>query len=349
MAAPFDLATQTVTGDAVTVLTDVMVYGGGATQFAVSNNGTIVFGQTAGSFDQTAQFEIVDLEGQGTVLPFRALQFHDPRFSPDGSRVAYEGLRGIGVYDLDTGENLQLTTGGEVPIWSGDGQSIYLGGTGGAGGDETVLQVPADASGSRERVMTREGRHHPLGHSPTGSLLLGERSPDRGWDLLVVDLSTDPPTVTNYLRADWNESMAALSSDGRIVAYVSDERGADRISLRRFPEPGEAVAIALDGATEPRWAPDQSAVYFRAAGSIWRASVTTDGAIEVGAPEMMFEDRWLTTIGSRRSANWDVDPDGASFIFVGTESGTDEDLNVPVIPVVIVANWFTDLRERMGG
>ena len=90
-------------------------------------------------------------------------------------------------------------------------------------------------------------------------------------------------------------------------------------------------------------------MYFRAAGSIWRASVTTDGAIEVGAPEMMFEDRWLTTIGSRRSANWDVDPDGASFIFVGTESGTDEDLNVPVIPVVIVTNWFTDLRERMGG
>jgi len=69
------------------------------------------------------------------------------------------------------------------------------------------------------------------------------------------------------------------------------------------------------------------------------ATVTTSPAFAVSGRQQLFRGRY-----DRMSlyAQYDVHPDGQRFVMVRNEE-------VDVAPVVIVANWFTELRERMAG
>ena len=88
MAVPFDLSTHRTTGEPATVLPEVLVYGGGATQFAVSETGTAVYGLPRGGAAASAQLVMVDAGGGETPLPVAGGFFFHPRFSPDGRRIA---------------------------------------------------------------------------------------------------------------------------------------------------------------------------------------------------------------------------------------------------------------------
>jgi len=110
MAVPFDPGILETTGDPTTVLPEVLVYGGGATQFAVSQTGTVVYAvpsQTGGS-SEGGLLVTVDEMGEETALPASGGFFLHPRISPNGRQIAYTGASGIFVYDLDTGENLSV-------------------------------------------------------------------------------------------------------------------------------------------------------------------------------------------------------------------------------------------------
>ena len=50
----------------------------------------------------------------------------DPRWSPDGSRVAFYGPDGTGIWvtDAATGQSRRLTDEGWGPVWSPDGRRI---------------------------------------------------------------------------------------------------------------------------------------------------------------------------------------------------------------------------------
>ena len=89
MAVPYDLETHRVTGAPSIALPEVLVFTGGATQFAVSESGTAVVGLPAvGAQDR--ELVMVAFDGSESPLPFRG-NFNHPRFAPpDGRRIAYE-------------------------------------------------------------------------------------------------------------------------------------------------------------------------------------------------------------------------------------------------------------------
>ena len=80
MAVPFDLETHRVTGEASTVLPEILVTANGDRQFAVSETGTAIYGLPG-----TGGLELVvfDPDGVGTVLPLGAEAYRAPRFSPE--------------------------------------------------------------------------------------------------------------------------------------------------------------------------------------------------------------------------------------------------------------------------
>ena len=93
MAMPFDLDTHSVTGQPSTILPDVLVYGGGATQFAVSETGTALY--TGGG---SVSSELVWVSRAGAVEsvdPAWVQDFFDPSLSPDGTRLAVRGVSPI--------------------------------------------------------------------------------------------------------------------------------------------------------------------------------------------------------------------------------------------------------------
>ena len=83
-----------------------------------------------------------------------------------------------------------------------------------------------------------------------------------------------------------------------------------------------------------------------------KAEVGTGAVVPVGDPEQLFEGSWnrwdMDTVDPPVNT-WDVRGVGEEFVFLrepGSETGTES--GVPSIPVEVVVNWFTELRERMG-
>ena len=133
---------------------------------------------------------------------------------------------------------------------------------------------------------------------------------------------------------------------------MADEEGGE-IYVRSFPDALNQVRVAdgiETGAGEPIWAPDGSAVYFRDAGQVMRATVTAGDEFRVGPAESLFEDRWLLNTSVLPAVSWDVSPDGARFVFVRSQGGeiAGGGGGSRVLPIETVVNWFTELQERVG-
>ncbi len=149
---------------------------------------------------------------------------------------------------------------------------------------------------------------------------------------------------SDYLRGDWNETTAAISPDGAWVAYVSDESGTAEVYVRSFPQADRSRMVSTGGGAQPVWAPDGSAIYYRNGDAVMKARVTTVGTFSVDSPGILFEADWLVAALGRH--DWDVHPDGGSFVAVkGPATEETEVGGVPIIPVQIIVNWFEELRR----
>ena len=344
MAVPFDLGTHSVTGEPLVVLPDVLVYGGGATQFDVSQTGTALYGLPAARDRQLVRF---DLNGARTPLPVSG-NFNHPRFSPDGQRLVYDSGNQIWIYDPVTGENSQFTSGWNYgfPWWSRDGRYVYYSGWAGGSVNYDPMRRLADGSEEEELLYRRdEGHDRPLALSLDGEQLLVEvQSPQRGRDMLLWTDTDDNDGLSDYLRADWDEERGAISPDGAWLAYMSNESGVMEVYLRSFPGPEGQQRVSVGGGTHPVWAPDGSAIYYRDGIRVMKASLTNAGTPSVASRETLFETDALARY------DWDVHPDGESFVaVVGPATEESEVDGVPIIRVRVVVNWFEELRERMGG
>ena len=65
-----------------------------------------------------------------------------------------------------------------------------------------------------------------------------------------------------------------------------------------------------------------------------------------GEPEALFEGSWLTSDagGVAIRTNWDVHPDGTSFVFVRRSDSSDGS-DTPWVPIEVAVNWFEELRR----
>jgi serine/threonine-protein kinase len=342
MAAPFDLEAREVTGPEGPLLPGVAVYSGGATQFAVSANGTAVY-LPSGSSAGTWRLALVDLEGVVEEIPVTASpERRTPRFSPDGRLIAFDDGGQIHVFDRELGTNAPVTFDGNAyyPVWAPDGTSLaYTNGT-------TVWLVSADASGTPEVLLEPGdlGGLFPHSWSSDGNFLVARAATGGSGDgdLYVLDVST--AALTPYLVGEWAEVAASLSPGGRWLAYASDESGASEIYVRSFPQPGARFQVSSGGGDEPVWAPDGETLYYRRGDQLMGASVTVDSDFRVLGREVILDDVDQMPLQGF-AASYDVHPDGDRFVFfVGqVEEGVDVDRTL-----YVVTNWFSELRQRMG-
>ena len=348
MGVPFDVETLQVTGAPVTLLPSLAVFGGGASQFDVSDNGTLIYATSAGgdsgATGQALPLGWVDLEGNETRLPLRPEGATTPRVSPEGSRIAYESNRQIWVYDVETGTNAQFTFEGQSngPIWSPDGLFLYfLSIRPGTEGRDLFRKATDGASGA-EQLWRRGGGEITLTSiSPDGSwLVVGESNAGTSLDLALASLGPDSVSFREYLGADWEESEGVISPNGRWLAYTSDEAGVSGVFVRGFPDPIGQWRVSEGNASDPVWAPDGSALYYIARPNLMTVDVSTEGTFSSGQPTILLT--WSYSGGGGANVGYDIDPDGDRFLFAqaGGAGGFGD--------VYIVTHWFEELRERMG-
>ena len=69
-----------------------------------------------------------------------------------------------------------------------------------------------------------------------------------------------------YRARDTNatESFPEFSTDGKWLAYTSDESGRNTLYVQPYPGPGPRVTIASEGpAVEPAWSKNSNELFYR--------------------------------------------------------------------------------------
>jgi Tol biopolymer transport system component len=219
-------------------------------------------GQSGGSFRAFATFSLPT-----GYLPDPMLNLGCPIWSPDGSRLAYEGWDDSdparnGIYTLDAadGSDLKRLTsspdgGHDIPgDFSADGSELFFARWDGFGATGPIMAVGMD--GSEPRQVTTEGYGMPS-LSPDGQTLVAVR--DKQLYLIAADGSSASP-ITIPEPAPAGDFWPSWSPDGSWIVFqmLSRIHGPGVMAIARVRPDGSGLFQITDSASEeafPDWAP----------------------------------------------------------------------------------------------
>jgi Tol biopolymer transport system component len=318
---------------------------------APSGHGSLVYLEGKGVFDS---YPVMWLDSSGKVQPLISTMgaYWNPRFSPDGKRLAIQNgpESDIYVYDVSRETMTRITSGGytDAPIWTPDGKHIaYFQSAGGRFG---IFWIRSDGSGEPQQLLATQNISPPWSFSPDGRrLAYFGPSPGAGFDIWTLPLdASDPdrPKAGNpepFLRTPASEYLPMFSPDGRWLMYRSNESGKYEIYVRPFP-PGRSGKwqISTGGALLGIWANNGRELYYENADNhimVVDYAVKSDSFVPA-KPRLWSETRLFT-----KRANMALAPDGKRFAVFpmpedwGSKRGT--------VHVIFLENFLDEMRRRI--
>jgi serine/threonine protein kinase len=346
MAQPFDPRRIELSGEPVPIAEHVAVNGATARPlFSASQTGTLVYqnGETSGGWN----LFWFDRDGKQTGSIAQVNRYLNPTLSPDGNRLAlmiFAGSQGIGdiwIFDLTRGTSTRLTFGGDShtsPIWARDGKTVFYAST--AKGPPHVYAKAADGSGPERTVLeSTDIVELPRSSSPDGRFLVYERrmtKTETGYHLWVLPLFGDGKPFP-IVQDAFDESLPAVSPDGKWMVYQSNESGRREIYITAFPAGGAKWQVSTNGGTSAKWRRDGKELFFLdPTDKIVSVDVNASGnAVRLGTPHDLFQ-----TVGIQREYGpFDVSADGKKFLLNSgnLKEGSD--------PFTLVLNWPAELKK----
>jgi serine/threonine-protein kinase len=348
-AAPFDLERLEVTGQPLPALENVASNSltGGA-QFSVSATGALVYlpGQMTGT---GIPLEWMNRDGTTSPLRRTPARWLNPRFSPDGRRLAMDILDStsdIWVYEWARDALTRLTSDpaqDATPVWTPDGQRIVFAS---ARADKSTLNLywqRADGTGDAQRLTESKNAQRPGSWHPSGKFLAFEENRK----LMILPMEGDetsgwkPGKPYAFSNSPSNGSEPMFSPDGRWLAYSSNESGRIEVHVRPFPGPGGKWQISTGGGFNPTWSRTKREIFYGFFdGQIMVAPFTADGdSFHAEKPRLWAEGRYQMRGGNRM---FDLHPDGERFA-LATASQTP--IGAKLDKVVFIFNFFDELRR----
>ena len=350
----FDLTTLSVFGNPVPIVDQVLTLG--ATAFALSRNGTLVYVPV--SSERAHSLVWVTRQGVISPVPVPRRAYRNPRLSPDGTRIAVHiqlETNDIWIGDVDGKRLNRLTfsgTGSYTPVWSRDGRHVIFGSPRDAPPERpdasNLYRRSADGSGNDERLTTSERQHRTNDTSPDGKYLVLEEQADLGsYDFMLLSLQ-GTPRVEPLLQTPFDERNAAISPDGHWLAYESNESGQFQIYVRPFPNVTDGRSQVTDnGGRSPRGHPTVASCFLSAARSMMTVPVQLKPTFTPGSPAKLFDARSLGLDGrflGSTMRTFDISPDGQRFLML--QGSLTDDGNAPSLGMVVVQNWFEELKTK---
>ena len=151
-----------------------------------------------------------------------------------------------------------------------------------------------------------------------------------------------PSDVTMLVKNSFNNDFAAVSPDGRWMAYQSTLSGRAEIYVERYPQLGSRVPISTGGGRLPLWSRDGKELFFTSPDGrqIFAVAVQSGTTFVAGRPQVLFETSMLRQSGGNRP--YDIRPDGR---FVIIHSGQAEAAVGTASDMTVVLNWFEELKR----
>ena len=359
-AAPFDPVRLEIIGTAVPAIEGLMssTSSGGA-QVAFALDGTLAYVPGAAASTEMP-LDWMTRDGKSSVLRAKRFEWANPRFSPDGQKIAIDisdgKQRDIWVYDWARDNLTQLTFdpgADRFPFWTNDSKRVvFASDRAKPGGPRNLYWVNADGTGEVTRLTESPDDEVARSLHPSDKFLSFMENHAGTWDLMILPMEGDAargwtagkPTVFRGTPA--NEFGPMFSPDGRFIAYMSNEAGGsvNDVYVRPFPGPGGPWRVSTAGGNWPRWSATTRELLWvePAQGKVMFAPYSVVGdAFRPDKPQ-----QWSPTstrpIGG--SINFDLHPDGKR-----VAAAVDQSQITVQDHVVIMSNFFEYLRTIAPG
>jgi eukaryotic-like serine/threonine-protein kinase len=356
MAVAFDEKRLETAGAFIPVVEGVQRTGS-FSQLSISDRGGLIFipGE-AGTGVTHTELALADRSGKLQTLQLPPAAYEYPRISPDGKTLAV-GIRDgnerfVSLYDLSGAKSpLRLTFGGSdtLPVWSRDSRYVYF--RSDRDGKIGLFRQAADGRTAAERLTEAEStdtRHNPLSIDPLGKVLTFEyRRELVDSDIWLLPLEGDrkprPLLVQPYFQ-----SLAAFSSDGNWLAYMSNELSGfgPQIFVQTYPITAEKHQVTTRGGAAPLWSPveNEKKLFYYWNGKLYSVDIQTEPSFGLRGSSPLPITGAQQTTGAPR--NYDITPDGKQFIVVLAASQNQKEQSAqPQINVWL--NWGEELKRRV--
>ena len=362
-AVPFDLARLETTGPAVPAVESVSANPGTAgAQLSVSADGTLVYVPGA-ALSASNEINWTTRDGKTSVLRAAKATWANPKFSPDGQRLAVEISDGkqsdIWLYEWTHDTLTQLTfeaSNERNPVWTPDGRRIAFASDRTTAGVLNIYWVNADGTGEPARLTNSPNGQQPTSFHPTGRFLsfYENRPPPTGFDLMVLPLDGDavrgwtPGKPTVFLSTPATEVLPAFSPDGRFIAYAAAASGGSELYVRLFPGSGGPWRVSAAGGAYPMWSATSRELLFLNAreSKVMSAPYTVAGdSFQAGRADVWTPTSYVP-VGGAGFAPAALHPDGKRLALLAAqqaETATQQD------KVVFISNFAAYLTKIAPG
>ena len=342
-AVRFHAATLTVEGESVPVVEGVFSKPSGGASFAIGGDGTLVY-VPGSSFGTNRQLVMFDRMGHRQTLDAARRAYAIPRLSPDGTRIAVDVRDQEGdiwTWDFNRNALTRITTdpaADQLPVWTPDGSRIVFNSE--RGGPPNLYWQAADGTGTADRLTNAPEAHTAQTFTPDGLSLLFRTEPPTGEDMFLVSPGKKEQPRP-LLTSRFNERNAAISLDGKWVAYQSDETGQFEIYVRPFPDVDRGrVPLTGGGGSMPVWS--RSELFYVAADGTLVAVPIKPGPTFAAGPAQTVVPAGFYVAPSSRS--YDVSADGQRIITIDA-IGADPTANRT--EMIVVLNWHEELKRLL--
>jgi hypothetical protein len=332
----FDRSRLKVKGEPVPVV-DGVRQGSLGSQFAVSNDGTLVY--AGGGHLIRGRFTWVTRQGKETPLPFESQSYGVFNLSPDGRYLAsavYRTNPQIWLYDLVRGTEEPLVTEGsaEHPVWSPDGRSVAFV-QGKRTGSVTPIMVVPLARSAPPRPLVKDGGY-PFSWSRDNmlSFVRTNQGPTQN-DIWVSDLTLGKERVVR--ASEGTDDAPVFSPDGKWIAYMSTVATRSEIYIEPFPGNGDQWKVSSDGGSFPRWAPNGRELYFMRHQALYAVNLSR-GPANASPPTRLLDGPYVETFGHAFA----VAPDGNRFLMLKPA-----DARTSASTLTLVEGWLTEVEARI--
>ncbi|MCM2314946.1 MAG: serine/threonine-protein kinase [Thermoanaerobaculia bacterium] len=352
LAAPFDLESMTMKGSPAPIADGLRTrFSFEPATFDLSDSGVLVYSRGGRSAEAR---RLGTIDPSGNLAPLtderRVYQFIDAG-AADGKRFVVTITNGQGIDELWLGE-LQRPGLRRVfaipdadilfPVISRDGLRVAFVRRG-RNDDDGVYIKELDAASPPARVAKvppDENRLRLSGWTPDGSTVLAvRRGADRKSDvvrIVVPQKSGELATIEPIVASHAGENSVALSPDGRLLAWASDETGRSEIYVAPYGENGRVgngIQLTTTGGRDMVWAADgRSLRYLDAINRGVTLPVSPAPPYAAGAPVTVFDATELKVFPANML------PDGRQITVVRGENEEDE-----VRGCAVVLNWTQQL------